>query len=303
MKIPPFLKAGDRIGIVSPARSISEADLAPALADLQAWGLTVVKGTHLYAKDFQFAGSDAQRAADLQMMMDDPSISAILCARGGYGCLRIVDLLDWKAFRKSPKWLIGFSDVTTLTMDAFNRSLASIHGPMGISWNGKTADPASREWLRKILLGESPTYSWQVERPDMTRTGMGSGPLIGGNLSMLSQLVGTPTDFDTKGCIFFLEDLDEYLYHIDRMVVHLQRAGKFAQLAGLVVGGFTDLHDNDNPFGKSYEEIILGALPDRSFPVCFGAPIGHQPLNYPVIHGAKATLSVSHATAELTFEL
>jgi len=303
MKIPPFLKAGDRIGIVSPARSISESDLGPAIADLKSWGFTVVLGEHVYDTDHQFAGTDGDRARDLQQMMDDPGIRAILCARGGYGCLRIVDQLNWKGFRKSPKWLIGFSDVTTLTMDAYNHKLASIHGPMAISWNGKTGDAASRGWMRRILVGENPTYTWQVEKPHLTQTGMGKGPLIGGNLSMLSQLVGTPTDFDTKGCIFFLEDLDEYLYHIDRMVVHLKRAGKFAHLSGLVVGGFTDLHDNDNPFGKSFEEIILDALPNRDFPVCFGAPIGHQPLNYPVLHGVDATLSVSHTASELTFDL
>lgn len=303
MKIPPFLKAGDKVGIVSPARKISAEDLQPAIQDLEAWGYEVVPGRSVYAIDHQYAGTDAQRTADLQSMLDDPDIKAILCARGGYGSLRIVDGLNWKGMKKSPKWLIGFSDITTLTMAAYNLGIASIHGPMGISWNGQTGDPASRDHLRDMLAGKVPEFSWGVERPDLTRTGTGTGPIIGGNLSMLSQLLGTETDFSTKGCIFFLEDLDEYLYHVDRMIVHLKRGGKFDRLAGLVIGGFTDLHDNDTPFGMSFEEIILDALPESGFPVCFDAPIGHQPRNYPIPHGVKATLSVSHSTAELKFDL
>ncbi len=303
MKVPPFLKAGDRVGIVSPARKISEEDMKPALDDLRTWGYEVVLGKSVFAADHQYAGTDAQRLADLQTMLDDPSIKAILCSRGGYGSLRIIDGLDWKGMKKNPKWLIGFSDITTLTMDAFNRGIASIHGPMGISWNGQTGDAASREYLRDMLAGNTPDYKWPVERPDVTRTGSGTGPIIGGNLSMLSQLLGTETDFSTKGCIFFLEDLDEYLYHIDRMIMHLKRGAKFDRLAGLVVGGFTDLHDNDSPFGKTYEEIIVGALPEAGFPVCFSAPIGHQPANYPILHGMEATLSVSHSSAELKFNL
>lgn len=303
MKIPPFLKSGDQIGVVSPARSIPVENLEPAIHDLESWGFKVVLGKSVYAQDFQYAGTDAQRTSDLQTMLDDPSIKAILCSRGGYGSLRIVDQLNWKAFKKNPKWLIGFSDVTTLTMAAYNLGVASIHGPMGVSWNGQTGDEMSRNHLHKMLKGEISQYSFGVERPDLTRTGTGTGPIVGGNLSMLSQLLGTDTDFSTKGCIFFLEDLDEYLYHIDRMVVHLKRGKKFDQLAGLVIGGFTDLHDNDNPFGKSFEEIITDALPEGGFPVCFGAPIGHQPQNYPIPHGAKATLSVSHAVSELKFDL
>lgn len=302
MKIPPFLKPGDRIGIVSPARKISAEDLKPAIADLQSWGYQVVAGKYLHAEAHQFAGTDAQRTEDLQQMLEDESIRAILCARGGYGSLRIIDQLDLKALRKDPKWLIGFSDITTFTMAAFNLGVASIHGPMGISWNGQTGDEASREFLRQMLAGDIPHYTFPVERPDLCRTGTARGPIIGGNLSMLSQLLGTDTDFDSKGCIFFLEDLDEYLYHIDRMVVHLKRGGKFDRLAGLVIGGFTDLHDNSTPFGNSLEGIIRDALPS-DYPVCFGAPIGHQPLNYPIPHGAEATLSVSHSHAELRFHL
>ncbi len=303
MKVPPSLKAGDRVGVVSPARKISAGEMEPALEDLRSWGYEVVLGEAVFASNHQYAGTDAQRLSDLQSMLDDPTIRAILCSRGGYGSLRIIDRLNWTGMEKAPKWIIGFSDITTLTMDAYNRGIASIHGPMGISWNGQTSDVTSREYLRDVLSGNIPAYSWGVEQPDVTRTGIGTGPIIGGNLSMLSQLLGTKTDFSTKGCILFLEDLDEYLYHIDRMIMHLKRGGKFDQLEGLVIGGFTDLHDNENPFGKTYQKIIADALPDGGFPVCFSSPIGHQPPNYPILHGVEATLSVSQSTSELKFNL
>lgn len=303
MRIPNHLSPGDKVGIVCPARKISEAELAPAIADLNAWGFVPVLGKHALAIDHQYAGTDAQRTEDLQTMIDDPSIKAILCGRGGYGSLRIVDAIDFKAMRSHPKWLIGFSDITTFCIAAFNKDIATIHGPMAISWNGETGDKASREYLRQILIGKSPNYSYTPIEQEQLRTGKARGRLIGGNLSMLSQLLGTPSDFDTKGCILFLEDLSEYLYHLDRMVVHLKRGGKFDKLAGLIVGSFSDIQDNSTPFGKTVPEIILDALGDADIPVCFDFPTGHSPLNYPLIHGGLATLSVSHSHVELSMEL
>ncbi|MEM7039251.1 MAG: LD-carboxypeptidase [Bacteroidota bacterium] len=301
MRIPPPLKAGEKIGIVSTARKISREDLEPCLQSLRSWGLEPVLGKNLFKIDHQYAGTDAERAADLQEMINRPDISGILCARGGYGTLRIIDAIDLKPLRKNPKWIAGFSDVTTLTMAAYNAGVATIHGPMGISWNGATGDEQSRDYLRQMLMGPPPEYAYAPTRQDLTRTGIARGPLIGGNLSMLSQLLGTDTDFKTKGCILFLEDLDEYLYHIDRMVVHLRRGGKFSQLAGLVVGAFTDLKDNSTPFGKTAEEIIFDAAADFDYPVCFDFPVGHAPQNYPLLHGVDATLRVSHTRVELAF--
>lgn len=301
MKFPKSLCPGDQVGIISTARKISSEELQPALDSLREWGLQPVLGKHLFAVDHQYAGTDAQRQADLQQMIENPNIRAILCARGGYGTLRIIDAVDLRPLKKDPKWIIGFSDVTTLTMACYNLGLASIHGPMAISWNGKTGDGQSREYLRQILFGQLPTYSCTPMRSDLVRTGIGEGRLIGGNLSMLSQLLGTDTDFDTKGCVLFLEDLDEYLYHLDRMVVHLRRGGKFSQLAGLVVGGFTDVHDNDTPFGKTIEEIISEAAAGQNYPVVFDFPVGHWPQNYPLIHGARVRLEVSHTQANLRF--
>jgi muramoyltetrapeptide carboxypeptidase len=301
MKFPPPLRSGDKIGIISTARKISRKDLQPALDSLTEWGLKPVLGKNLFATDHQYAGTDAQRTADLQAMLDNPEIKAILCARGGYGTLRIIDEVDLRGLKKDPKWIVGFSDVTTLTMACYNLGIATIHGPMAISWNGATGDENSRNYLRQMLFGELPVYTATPLDHDLVRTGSGEGRLIGGNLSMLSQLIGTPTDFDTKGCVLFLEDLDEYLYHLDRMIVHLRRAGKFDRLAGLIVGGFSDLKDNDTPFGKTYGEIIAEAVSGYDYPVAFDFPVGHSPLNYPLIHGAKVRLEVSHTRSELRF--
>ena len=198
MKFPPPLKKGDKIGIVSTARKISQEDLQPCFNDLRRWGLEPVTGRHLFKTDHQYAGTDAQRAEDLQAMIDNPDIKGILCARGGYGTLRIIDQIDLKPLKKRPKWIAGFSDVTTLTMACYNEGIATIHGPMGISWNGKTGDEQSRDYLRQIFFGQTPSYTAPSTREDLTRTGVASGRLIGGNLSMLSQLLGTPTDFKTQ---------------------------------------------------------------------------------------------------------
>lgn len=303
MRFAPFLKPNDRVGIVSPARKISPEEVAPAITSLQEWGLVPVLGTHIYDVHNQFAGTDANRIADLQRMIDDPTISAILCSRGGYGCLRIVDAIDFGALKKHPKWLIGFSDLTAFSIAAYKAGCASLHAPMAISWNGKTSDAAARAHLRALLTGDIPAYAYTPATPERLRTGKATGRLIGGNLSILSQLIGTPDDFDTKGCILFIEDIDEYLYHIDRMMVHLKRTGKLKDLAGLIVGGFADLKDNDVPFGKTVEEIVLDAVGEAPYPVCFGFPTGHWPQNYPLVVGATVTLKVSHSLIELQMEL
>lgn len=303
MRIPNSLSPGDKVGIVCPARKISEAELSPAMASLKAWGFEPVLGRYALSEDHQYAGTDLQRSSDLQEMMDNPEIKAILCGRGGYGSLRIVDQIDFKEMRKHPKWLIGFSDITTFGIEAFNNNFAMIHGPMAVSWNGETADEASREYLRQILIGKAPSYAYAPKEQELLRTGKAEGRLIGGNLSMLSQLLGTQSDFDTKSCILFLEDLSEYMYHLDRMFVHLKRSGKFENISGLIIGGFTDLKDNATPFGKTLAEIVIDALGEKNIPVCFDFPVGHWPQNYPLIHGGMATLSVSHSQVELKMEL
>jgi muramoyltetrapeptide carboxypeptidase len=303
MRFAPFLKPGDKVGLLSPARKITPEEMAPAIASLQEWGLVPVFGTHLYNVSRQFAGSDAERVADMQQMINDPEIKALLFSRGGYGCLRIADQIDFSPLKHHPKWMVGFSDLTAFSAALFQEGVASIHGPMCISWNGKTSDAIARGHLRELLMGVMPIYSYPATHADLLHTGKCTGRLVGGNLSILSQLIGTPHDLDTKGCILFIEDIDEYLYHIDRMMVHLRRSGKLKNIAGLIVGGFSDVKDNDIPFGASVEEIVLDAVGDAKIPVCFGFPTGHWAQNYPLVYGSMATLSVSHSLIELKMEL
>lgn len=303
MRFAGFLKPGDKVGIISPARKITPEEMAPAIASLQEWGLVPVLGKHVYQVFRQFAGMDLERIADVKQMVDHPEIKAILFSRGGYGCLRIVDQVHFSRLKHHPKWLIGFSDLTAFSAALLREGVASIHGPMGISWNGKTSDAVARGYLRQLLMGDIPTYEYAPAYAELLRTGKATGRLVGGNLSILSQLVGTPHDIDTDGCILFIEDIDEYLYHIDRMMVHLKRSGKLRSLAGLIVGGFSDMKDNETPFGATVEEIVLDAVGDASYPVCFGFPTGHCPTNYPLVVGAKATLNVSHSLVELRMEL
>lgn len=301
MQAPAPLRPGDKAVILSPARLITPEELAPAISALGEWGLDVVLAPHVYAVDRQYAGTDAERLADLQAALDDPTVRLILCARGGYGTLRIIDDLDLKGIRKHPKWVVGFSDLTVLHIALANAGLVSIHGPMAGSWNGKTADPDSLDYLRRMLFGDLPGYQAMAAQPGLLRTGTATGPLIGGNLSILCQLIGTGTDFDTRGAILFLEDIDEYLYHLDRMLVHLHRSGRLAHLGGLVVGGFTDMKDNKTPYGKTAEEIIAEWVAPYNFPVAYGFPVGHQPRNYPLLHGGPARLNVAHSLTELHF--
>ena len=299
MQCPPFLRPGDRIGVTSTARKIRPEELQAALDALRSWGLEPVTSPQLYAVDHQFAGTDAQRRSDLQGFLDDPSIRAILCARGGYGTQRIVDALDLSTFTEHPKWVMGFSDITSLLATFDRVGVASIHGPMGLSWDGKTSDADSREALRKLLFGEWPRYDWAPH--PLNRSGTATARLVGGNLSIVHCNLATATQTDTRGTLLFLEDLDEYLYHLDRMLVHLKRAGQLRDLAGLVVGGMTDMNDNAQAFGRTAEEIIREAVEEYDYPVTFGFPAGHQPANYPLVIGAAATLEVEANRCTLSF--
>ena len=301
MRFPSKLKPGDKIGIIATARKVKKP-LEGCYEILQSWGLEIVEGNHLYEGDNQYAGTDSARREDLQEMLERDDIKAILCARGGYGTLRIIDEIRLDKIT-TPKWLVGFSDVTALLIAGYNHGIATIHGPMGISFDdGKTGNPEAIAHLKNVLMGsESITLQAPAERPDLSRTGLAKGQLIGGNLTMLVNMIGTKTDFNTDGCVLFLEDLDEYLYHIDRMIVHMKRAGKFGKLAGLVIGGFTDLKDNDTPFGKTAEEIVYDAVKSYDFPICYGFPVGHWQQNFPLVVGAQAELRVTHSQVELTF--
>ncbi len=299
MIYPPVLKPGDRIGILSTARKIRPDEIEAAVETFREWGFEVVLSPFLHAIDHQFAGTDAERASDLQSMLDDPSLKAILCARGGYGTQRIIDGISFEGFQEYPKWIMGFSDITSLLSACDRLGVASIHGPMGLSWDGKTSNEASRAALGRVLRGEQPTYEWETY--PLNRPGTARSRVVGGNLSIVHCNLGTATETNTKGTLLFLEDLDEYLYHLDRMMLHLRRAGQLKDLAGLIIGGMTDMNDNATSFGRTAEEIILEAVRDYDYPVAFGFPAGHQPDNFPLIIGGEAQFEVGTELCSLKF--
>ncbi|HEV7230982.1 MAG TPA: LD-carboxypeptidase [Bacteroidia bacterium] len=282
---PPFLKRGDVIGLVAPARKISPEELEPALQMLRSWGLGIRIGKNMFGSDNQFSGTDEQRTADFQDLLDDQEVKAVLSVRGGYGTLRIIDRLDFSRFKRSPKWIIGYSDVTVLHSHIHNLGIETLHATMPSKFAGS---PASVESLRMALFGEKLKHTWQGEI--FGRQGAVEAPLVGGNLSLLYALQGSRSDLNTKGKILFLEDLDEYLYHIDRMILSLKRSGKLDHLAGLVIGGMTEMKDNTIPFGNSAEEIILEAVKEYDYPVAFSLPAGHTDLNLALMMGRNVKL-------------
>lgn len=301
MITPPYLKPGDKVAIVSTARKVSEEEMQPGIALLNGWGLKVVQGKNLFNSLNQFAGTDDDRAADFQSALDDATIKAVLFARGGYGTVRIIDRIDWNGFQKNPKWLAGFSDVTVTHSHVHKHmNVETLHSPM--AFNLPKATHAVKEKIKGVLFGEKLAY--EVEEnilSDLNRKGDGSGELVGGNLSILYSLLGSSSSMDTAGKILFLEDLDEYLYHIDRMMVALKRAGKLYKLAGLVVGGMNDMKDNKVRFNKTAEEIISEAVSEYGYPVLYGFPAGHIRNNFPLILGRKVSLHVGDDSS-LVFE-
>jgi len=299
MITPAFLKPGDKVGIVATARKISREEVEPAIHEMESWGLVVELGTHLFETEDQFAGNDDLRANDLQQMLDNQGIRAIICARGGYGTVRIIDRLDFSVFEKNPKWIVGYSDITVLHSH-INKQLEieTLHATMPVNFpaDGKTSE--SVEALKKCLFGEVPDY--RIATGELSRKGYARGSVVGGNLSILYSLSGSPSDIETEGKILFIEDLDEYLYHIDRMMMNLKRSGKLEHLAGLVVGGMTQMRDNTVPFGKTAEQIVSDAVKEYKYPVLFGFPAGHQDKNLPLIFGREAILDVTEQ-ASLSF--
>lgn len=264
------LKKGDRVALAATARKVSPEEMAPAIAALRSWGLDVMVPEGLYESENQFAGSDSHRTALLQRLLDAPDIRAIFCCRGGYGTVRIIDRLDFSRFAEHPKWIVGYSDVTVLHSHIHNTlGIPTMHATMPINF-GETPSAAT-ESLRRVLFGAPVDYSW----PFCGRQGRAEGFVTGGNLSILYSLMSSRSQIDTRGKILLIEDLDEYLYHIDRMMQALRRAGMLDGLAGLLVGGMTDMHDNTIPFGHTAEQIVMEAVADKDYPVCFNAPFGH----------------------------
>ena len=303
--IPPYLKWGDKVGICCPAGFITPEDIQPALLKLTEWGFTSIIAETIGKKDFTFGGTDAERVKDLQQMLDDKTIKAILFARGGYGAVRIIDKLDLKKFKKDPKWIIGFSDATVFHSHINeNFRVASIHSKMCNSFPGdwNNAEPAQKETIESInkcLKGEKMKYLFPPN--EKNKTGLAVGGLIGGNLKTLESLAGSGSDINTKDKILFVEDTGEYLYSIDRMFWNLKRSGKLENLKGLIIGGFKVKPDNaGEEFGKSIEDIVLEKVSEYNYPVCFDFPVGHQKNNFALKCGVLHTLGIHLNECRLT---
>lgn len=298
MVTPKYLKKGDTLAIVSTARKIKAHELEPAIELLNSWGLKVVLGKTIGATENQFAGSDELRLQDFQEQIDNPEIKAIWCARGGYGTVRIIDKLDFTAFIRNPKWILGYSDVTTLHSHIHNLGIETLHALMAGEVKGKKE--ALLDGLKQTLFGKKQSITYTLN-DKLNRIGKATGRLIGGNLSILYSLCGSTSALKTEGAILFIEDLDEYLYHLDRMMQNLKRNGMLTKLSGFVVGGMNDMNDNTIPFGKTAKEIIYDAVSDYTYPVCFDFPAGHVNENNTLILGRKCELVVSKTNATLKF--
>jgi muramoyltetrapeptide carboxypeptidase len=289
--IPPYLKKGDTIGIVCPAGYMPVEKAATCITTLQHWGYRVKTGFTLGNQYHYFSGTDQQRLADLQQMLDDKEVKAVLCGRGGYGVSRIIDAVNWNHFKKHPKWIVGFSDITVLhsylNMQVYT---ASLHSPMAGAFNDDGFAGEYVQSLKHALEGKPAHY--ETEAHAFNRKGNAGGILVGGNLSLLAHQAGTKSALPNKNAILFIEDVGEYLYNIDRMLIQLERAGTFKKLEGLIVGGFTDNKDTTTPFGQTAEEIILHRVSKYDFPVCFNFPVSHDKRNYALKVGVKHKLEV-----------
>ena len=298
MITPRFLTSGDTVGIVSTARKITAEELTVAVDLLDQWGLNVSLGRTVGAVSHQFAGSDEERRADLQQMLDNPEVKAIWFARGGYGTVRIVDGLDFTRFLEAPKWLMGYSDITVLHSQIHKLGVETLHAQMPLELEKKSVETVVS--LQNGLFGIPPDLEYSSEN-NLNRRGTTSGQLVGGNLSVLYSLCGSPSALNTEGKILFLEDLDEYLYHIDRMMQNLKRNGYLDRLAGLIVGGMTQMHDNTIPFGSTAEQIIREVAEAYDFPIALDFPAGHITDNRTLIFGRKVSLEIDENRVQLKF--
>ena len=294
------LKQGDKVAIVSTARKISSEELSTATSIIEGWGLKVEFGETIDAVDGQYGGPDDLRARDMQNMLDRPDIRAIFCARGGYGTVRIIDKLDFTSFMKQSKWIIGYSDITVLHSHIHRHfGVPTLHANMPITYPTDGAENESTRSIWRALSGQRLSYEWPSS--EFNRKGEAEGLLVGGNLSVLNSLLCSRSDIDTDGKILFIEDLDEYLYHIDRMMINFRRSEKLSGLKGLIVGGMSNMNDNEIPFGKNALEIINEHVCKYDYPVAYGFPAGHIDDNRALIMGSSVSLNVSDDICQLNF--
>jgi muramoyltetrapeptide carboxypeptidase len=293
MIIPPYLQKGSTIGITCPAGAVNSEEMQPMFAQLEAWGFNLKIGKTIGTSFNKFSATDADRLADLQSMLDDDAIEAVFFGRGGYGVVRILDQIDFTQFKQKPKWLLGYSDITAFHSHLNNQmKISSIHAHMGGGYKPNDFDALSTQSIFDVIRGKPIHYV--IPAHAMNRVGVAKGELVGGNLALLSDLVGTDSDIHTQGKILFIEDIGEYKYNIDRMLWQLLRAGKLSQLAGLIVGGFTDTQDNPVPFGMTEYEIVWEKIKDFSYPVCFDFPVGHQARNMALKVGMQYQLAIEN---------
>lgn len=298
MQRPDYLHAGDTVGLLALANKVDITQLQPAIGILKSWGLEVILGESLTSEYYQFAGTDHIRATDFQEMLDNQAIKAIFSARGGYGSSRLLDGINFQRFIESPKWIVGFSDITAVHCQVHQLGVESLHATMPKLFT-QEGGTFALESLRRCLFGEEQPY--EIALHALNRLGTATGQLIGGNLSLLAHVIGSKSEVDTTGKILFLEDVSEYLYNLDRMMLQLRRAGKLKNLAGLIVGHFSDLLDNETPFGKTANEIIAEHVSVHHFPVCYGFPCGHEPDNWAMPCGREITLKVSENEVSMNF--
>src|SRR5436190_4038224 len=289
---PPYLQKGDTIGIVCPGGAMPVERVSECIRILnEEWGFQTKVGKTVGNQFNYFSGTDEERLNDFQQMLDDDEVKAILCARGGYGLSRIIDKIDFKKFKKQPKWIIGYSDITILHSHLYsNYYISSVHAPMAAAFNDTGYINRFVQSLRHVLEGKKIKYSCQPH--EFNKKGEAIGELVGGNLTLLAHLIGTASDIKTRGRILFLEDTGEYLYNIDRMMHQLKRSGKLSKLAGLLIGGFTDNKDTERPFGQTAYEIIRDVVKEYDYPVCYGFPVSHEKENYALKIGVGYKLEV-----------
>lgn len=300
---PPYLKAGDTVAIVAPSGILKnrEGEVQRAKNLLKSWGLNVIIGKHVFSKANHFAGTDNERFEDFQNAMDDPTISAIWCARGGYGTVRILDKLDYSTFKEKPKWIIGYSDITALHNQVHNQGVQSLHALMAVSLNKNLDDDSETvKTFKSALFGNPINYT--LEGSKYNKVGTASGQLVGGNLTILHTMLGSDTSIDTSGKILFIEEIGEYKYHIDRMLQSLKRAGYFNNCKGVIVGDMSKLRKNTTLWGTSIQQLILDALAQYNFPIAFNMPAGHKKDNRALVLGKKIVLDVSKDLTSIVYE-
>lgn len=299
VKIPPYLQPGNTIALVCPSGYMAIEKAQTCIDVLQQWGYKVKVGTTVGSQSTNyFSGTDEERLVNFQQILDDDEVHAVLCARGGYGLTRIIDYINFKKFKKNPKWIIGYSDITVLHSHIYsNYGIATLHSPMAGAFNDGGFNNEYVQSLKHVLTGKRIKYECATH--EFNKKGEAVGELVGGNLAMLAHMVGTQSDIKTKGKILFLEDVGEYLYNIDRMMRQLKRSGKLNKLAALIIGGFSDTKDTDRPFGQTVYEIIQDVVKEYDYPVCFGFPVSHEKENYALMVGQGYKLKVGKSKVSL----